>query len=318
MTNPKDAGQGDAPAEHVKHPEAGNGNLAAKLARITAGVGTLKKDGTVSGTRGFGYATIGAMSAAIAPLLGEEGVAILPVGVTVLESHPFQLDGDKYGWRWLTSIEVEWLITDGESQITARSLGKSVDSNGSEKDTNQAHTFARINLYKSLFHLSESGEDPEQKGRPRDAGGGSEWTGEVPSMEGATVSGAGVVVIGPGTVGLAYGIEPRSVQAEVNAIVRQLGGKWDKDAKHYAIPEANTALAVALARGVGMTIPDKVRERFPVTEAPKDPPPPDLPVASGGQSEADRLAAEQAGDAAFGGEQGTLGGTPPAENDPPD
>lgn len=308
----------DPPAKY--HPDAGTGHLAAKIARIAGSVGTLNKDGQVTGTRGFSYATHGQMAAALVPLLMAEEIAVFPSAIRVLESHPIQLDGDKYGWRWLTSIEVHWTITDGVGTFIVPSLGKSIDSNGSEKDTNQAETFARINLYKTLFHLTETGEDPEQKGTPRAAS-----TGEIPDLEGATVNGR-VVVLGPGTVALAYDISPRDTQAEVNALVRGLGGKWDKPAKHYTIPAENTEAAVTLARAIGLTIPDKVRERYPVAEAPAeqgsgeggDPAPKggDLPTG-GTQSDADRRAAEAAGDAAFG-EQQTLSGNSAPTTDPPD
>lgn len=305
------------------HPDAGTGHLAAKIARVAGCVGTLTKDGKVTGGgRGFSYATHGQMAAALTPLLMAEGIAVFPTAVRVMESHPFQLDGDKYGWRWLTSIEVTWTVTDGETSFVVTTLGKSVDTNGSEKDTNQAMTFARINLYKSLFHLTETGEDPEQKGTAR----AGDTTGELPDLSDATVNGR-VVILGQGTIALEYDILPRQpTQAEVNALVRGLGGKWDKGARHYAIPTEKTEAAVTLARAIGLTIPDKVRERYPVAEAPAeqgsgdggDPAPKggDLPTG-GTQSDADRRAAEEAGDAAFG-EQQTLSGNSAPTTDPPD
>ena len=271
---PTGDGQGE-PAPHVKHPEAGTGHLAAKLARIAGQVGPLAKDSRVEGRRGFGYASIGAMAAALAPLIGDEGIAILPVEVQTLENGT-HVD-EQYGTRWITSLRVTWSITDGTDTFTAVTLGKSLDSNGSEKDTNQAHTFARINLYKLLFHLSEAGEDPEQKGAASGGGGAgaakAAWDGEVPDVSDSTVSGS-VVIIAPGRIGLSFEIQPRTVQTTVNGIVRQLGGKWDRDGSHYAIPEQNNEQAVALARGIGLTIPPKVAERYP---APSSTPPAEPP-----------------------------------------
>ena len=265
-------GDGQEPPAYVKHPDAGSGHLAQKIARIAGTVGVLSKDGTVTAGRSYGYATIGQMAAALAPRIADEGIAILPVAITDLQPAGTWED-EKFGVRWLTHVEVEWLITDGTTELRATTRGKSLDPNGSEKDTNQALTFARINLYKPLFHLSERGDDPEAKqqaeyggsrARGSSSGTSRKWDGTIPDVTDATVSGT-VIVLGPGRVGLSYEIQPRTVQTEVNGIVGRngLGGVFDKAGRHYAIPEANTEQAVTLARALGLTIPPKVAERYP-------------------------------------------------------
>lgn len=286
------ASDGDEPTPYETHKDAGTGDLAARIARVGGAVGRLEKDGKVEGRRGFGYATIGAMAAALAPRLADEGIALIPREVQILDSKPMQLEGDSYGWRWLTSLRVTWLITANGEQFEAVTLGKSLDSNGSEKDTNQALTFARINLYKILFNLSEQNEDPEQKGAPRQGGGGASaqgWDGEVPDVSDATVSGQ-VVIVAPGRIALSYEINPRGAQQAINAIVgRQLGGKWESGERYYAMPEASNEQAVKLARAIGLAIPPKVAERYPPTgvqthgagEAPAPADPPTAPAEDG-------------------------------------
>ena len=253
------------------------GPLQARIARIAGEVGRLTEDGQVTGKRGFKYATVDAMAQALTPLMAAEGVAMYPVKTRILRSEEILRDkvaddGRPYQEiRWLTEILVTWEISDGESSIRVPIIGKSVDADRSEKDANQAHTFSRINAYKAVFHLA-AGEDPEHKGGGRgSAGAGTQPSGELPSIEGATVN--GYAASGPdGQIGLSYSIEPRSLQNEVNALVRALGGTWNREAKLYAIASQHARSAVRLARHLGLEIPDDVAARFPL-----DPPTPPEP-----------------------------------------
>jgi len=267
---PAPTGDGQEAPVYVKHPDAGTGHLAHKLARIAGTVGVLSKDGTVTAGRSYSYATIGQMAAALAPRIADEGVAILPVGITDLQPAGVWED-EKFGVRWITHVEVEWLITDGTDELRATTRGKSLDSNGSEKDTNQALTFARINLYKLIFHLSEQADDPEGKGQAEHGGarrgGGAPraWDGSIPDTADATVEGM-VVALGPGQgVALSYDVKPRAVQAQVNEVAKALGARWMKDDKMWGpITGENVAHAVTLARAIGLTVPPTIADRFPV------------------------------------------------------
>lgn len=270
------ATNGSPPTPELPSRVAG---LAGKIAWIAGAVGAITRDGEVKGNRGFTYATVNAMAGALTPLMAAAGLAMIPTKVDVRRAET--IEDEKYGLRWLTEVMVTWTLTDGVDSFEVPMIGKSVDSNGSEKDANQAISFSRINAYKSIFHIAAD-EDPEKKGK---GGGGAapQHSGELPTVTDATVS--GTVVLSPdGTeVGLQFEASPREAQQEINRFVTGvLGGRWQKDAKVYAVPAGKAAQAVVLARHIGLEIPEAVAAKFPRPE----PAPAEQPAA-GGQTDED-------------------------------
>lgn len=259
--------------------ERGTGPLAQRIARIAGSVGRLKEDGRVTGNRGFTYATVDAMAHALGPLMAAEGVAMYPARVEVLRDEPVDRekkgdDGPYTQIKWICELMVTWRITCGPGEgdsIDVPALGFSSDTDNSEKQANQAHTFSRINAYKAVFHLA-AGDDPEQKGS-KGQGAQQQHTGELPNVTDATVSGMVVMSDDGSQVGLRYEASPRTAQQEINLFTtRVLGGRWDGNGKLYAIPPEHNAAAVALARHIGLEVTDRVAAQFPAEPAPPEPP----------------------------------------------
>lgn len=282
---------GSGPAEKVSTlppplGEPGSGHLAQKIARIAGAVGRLIEDGEVKGNRGFTYATVDAMAAGVVPHLAAEGVAMYPVELKVLRDETVEREksGDSGAYtqiRWITEVLITWELTDGETSIKVPALGFSSDTDGSEKNANQAHTFSRINAYKAVFHLI-AGEDPEKKGR---GGTGATGTGELPTVTGEVT---GTVALGTdGRIGVKFRAEAEADFEAVKQAVKDLGGRWEKEPKVWLLAGDKAGMAVALGRHLGLVIVEPLASQFPAP-APTAAPPADAAAPSGWSSPEDR------------------------------
>jgi len=288
----------EAPANAPEDPHPfgipGTGTLDERIARIAGSV-AIKADRNMStGGRTFSYASVDQMAAALAPLLAAEGIAITPIEVLADEKILGRERDGETKYRHLTSMIVRWRVAGGGESFEAASMGKSADPEGSEKDANQAHTFARINLYKSMFHLV-TGDDPEVKGSS--GGGGGSYTappgtGELPNMnDPAGVSGVVSLSDDGQKVGIKHRAEDGGDFAAIKDAARALGARWNGDAKLWELPVAKAETAVILGRHVGLSIASALAERFPVqaqtAPAAEHPPADSLPVGdplAGGSS----------------------------------
>lgn len=251
---------------------AGQGHLAQKIARVAGAVGRLTRTGRVgTGSRTYTYATVHQMAAALAPLMSAEGIVMLPVEVELLERQLIEREKDRKGEEggtytarsYMSTVRVMWLLTDGVSEIRIVSYGTSSDAEGSEKDLNQAQTFARVNAYKAVFHLAD--EDPEQGGANRSNGARRQPTGELPEVGGAQVSGRIILNADGQQVALAFEANPRTAFDAICVAIRDLGGQWVAEHKVWAISPEHSRLGVVLGRHLGLTIPKDVDQRYPAS-----------------------------------------------------
>jgi hypothetical protein len=245
-------------------------SLAARLAHITAEVKGVPKAGQNEHFN-YRYQRAEDVAAAISPLLGRYEVTIIPQ----LDMAHVGIDETGRSTRagaairdYRVPISMWIACPTGDRVVPWGALA----NDDSDKGLNKAITAATKSFLRAAFliPLPDDDTDSTTGSTPHADGQRAQWDGEVPDVSDATVNGT-VVILGPGRLALSYSIEPRTVQTTVNGIVRQLGGRFDREGKHYAIPEEANAEAVALARGIGLTIPPKVAERYP---APSSAPPP--------------------------------------------
>ena len=289
--------------------------LAERLASITAHVTGVAKAGR-NDHFGYSYQRAEDVAAAISPLLGHYAVSIMPtvdLAAMRIEETGRATRSGAATMLYIVPMTFTLSCPVGEPMVQG---WVALANDDADKGVNKAITAGLKSFLRAAFLIptDESDTDSTQGSKAS----AESVTGELPDLSDATVNGR-VVILGEGTVGLAYDINPRDTQAEVNALVKGLGGRWQKDGKLWAMPPKNTAAAVTLARALGLTIPAKVAERYPVVEEPEQGSGEgggDLPTG-GTQSDADRRAAEEAGDTAFGGQQ-TLGGNSAPTTDPPD
>jgi hypothetical protein len=285
-----------APQTEPLDPETGTGSLASKLARIMGRLDRIDRDGRVDGSGGgYTYASADTLSDVLRPALAAEGVVMLPTDVEVIEQRIDEQEkqgkgGDTYTQtRYTCALRVEWILSDGETEYRLASVGTGVDYAG--KAANAAHTFARVNAFKSAFHLS-TGDDPEAA--QGSAGGGfsrgaqGSGTGELPDFDpGAGVRGDLAVGSG-GQVGIFFSAEDRGAFDTIKDAVKGIPGrKWNGDAKRWIVPADQAGTAVVLARHLGLAVPADLAARFPEQAAD------DLGAAPGpessGSSEADDI-----------------------------
>ncbi|MGE4177974.1 MAG: ERF family protein [Thermoleophilia bacterium] len=253
---------------HVPHPDAGTGSLAQRLARIMGALQRIERDGAVTGSGGYSYASADQLSDVLRPALAAEGVVMLPTDTQVIDQRVDEVDKGSYTQtRYTVALRVEWVLSDGETEYRMATVGTGVDYAG--KAANAAHTFARVNAFKSAFHLS-TGDDPEAHQGSLDAGGTEAWrrhnqqrTGELPTIpEGADVTGA--LQVGKTGIGIKHRADDRAVFDAIKDAAKGIpGARWNGDAKAWVVPESQAGAAVVLARHVGLTIPDDLAQRFP-------------------------------------------------------
>ena len=241
-------------------------SLAARLAHITAEVKGVAKAGR---NEHFNYAYQRAedVAAAVSPLLGRYEVTIIPqldMANVVADETGRETRGGAKIRDYRVPISMWVACPTGDRVVPWGALA----NDDSDKGLNKAITAATKSFLRAAFliPLPDDDTDSTTGSQAHADGGRAVWDGEVPDVSDATVNGT-VVILGPGKIGLSYSIEPRTVQTTVNGIVRQLGGRFDREGKHYAMPEEANVQAVTLARGIGLTIPPKVAERYPAPSA---------------------------------------------------
>ena len=269
------------PQAEPADPDQGTGSLASKLARIMGRLDRIDRDGRVDGSGGgYTYASADTLSDVLRPALAAEGVVMLPTAVVVLvlridEQEKQNSRGDTYTQtRYTCALRVEWILSDGDTEYRLASVGTGVDYAG--KAANAAHTFARVNAFKSAFHLS-TGDDPEAvQAAGRGQSSADAWrsagaTGEVPTLNDPGGVSGGVQVGQTGDVGIKFRAEDTGDFEAIKDAVKGIPGtRWNGEAKVWVAPAAQAATAVALARAIGLTVPDDLNARFPAQETPAD------------------------------------------------
>jgi hypothetical protein len=301
QTNGHGSGESEAPApihlDRGRFGEPGTGTLDERIARIGGLLQVHADRKMTGGDRTYSYASINALAAAVTPLLAAEGVSIIPTKTRtttdVKGREKTGRDGPYTQYRHHAHMVVTWRIGGGGESQTATSEGYSADPEGSEKHVNQASSFARVNLYKMLFHIATD-EDPEQKGSG--GGGGSSaaegvtGTGELPTFE-ADVW-ARVMVGEGGRIGVKSGTDSNADFAAMRDMWKGLGGSFDREKKLWIYPADKAATVIDVARGYGFTIAEALEAQYPAAPPPQAAAPSsDMPAAPT-QSDADRAAAE--------------------------
>lgn len=259
------------PAVGPADPDQGTGTLAAKLARIMGQLDRITRDGSVDGRAGYSYASADTISDTLRPAMAAEGIVLLPRRVVIEEHSTVEIeksgsDGPYTQFRESMTIVVDWTLTDGETTYEVGSTGTGIDFSG--KAANAAHTFARVNALKSIYHLS-TGDDPE-KPASSSGGGGSrrEWTGELPTMnDPAGVSGVVSLSEDGQKVGIKHRAEDGVDFTAIKDAAKALAARWNSDAKLWELPAAKAETAVLLGRHVGLSIAPALAERFPAAPA---------------------------------------------------
>jgi hypothetical protein len=255
--------------DEPRDPDVGTGTLASKLARIMGRLDRIDRDGRVEGGQGYSYASADQVSDVLRPALAAEGVVLIPADVEVIDQRIDEFEKvDRSGkpytqTRYTCALRVEWTLTDGETELRMATVGTGVDYAG--KAANAAHTFARVNALKSAFHLS-TGDDPESAQTPHSGGSRQrqEWTGELPTIvDPAGVSGT-VAVSEDGTqVGVKFRAEDRADFDAIKDTAKAMGGRWNSDAKLWALPIDQAEAAVIFGRHLGLSLDPRLAERFP-------------------------------------------------------
>lgn len=139
-------------------PEGPVGVIQA-ISRVMAQMPGIPKDATFSGSQGYNYRSIEALTVALQPLLAEHGVVIVPSAhVTATVPSPAM----KEGWSD-TFMEVEWTVygPDGSSiQAATNGIGR----DNSDKGANKAQTQAFKYLLLHLLCIADARDDVDQHG----------------------------------------------------------------------------------------------------------------------------------------------------------
>lgn len=146
-------------------------NLALKLARITAELGGIAKDGRNEHQK-FDFISYEHLYAAVRPLLSREKVAIIP-SVESVKEETYETNSGGTGWR--TTVTMKETIIDAESgdTMTASAMGSANDTG--DKSLGKAITEADKRWLFKLFKVSskddvdpdsETPEPPKSKQKP--------------------------------------------------------------------------------------------------------------------------------------------------------
>ncbi len=134
-------------------------NLVAKLAWIIGDLPQLKKMGYNAG-QNFRFISVEQMKKEIIPRCADLGIIMYPVVQERLVNHRDRIkDGEIIGMSTEIQLTTTWNVTDGEESLDPPlvTVGESIDVQ--DKAANKASTGAQKNLFKTLFGVTEEGED---------------------------------------------------------------------------------------------------------------------------------------------------------------
>jgi len=146
-------------------------NLALKLAKITAELGGIAKDGRNEHQK-FDFISYEHLYAAVRPLLSREKVAIIPSVESVSEER-YETNNGGSGWRTTVTMNETIIDADSGDTMTVKAMGSANDTG--DKSLGKAITEADKRWLFKLFKVSskddvdpdaDSPEPPKSKPRP--------------------------------------------------------------------------------------------------------------------------------------------------------
>lgn len=142
-----------------KKDEAGELNLAQKLAKAMGDMGALAKDGTNQSQR-WTFISEAAIKAAIRRVASKYGFIIIPT--KIIKTEKYERKTSRGGMLYFYDVIQEFTITDGKDSVTAQMIGTGSDAG--DKAVNKAVTVAFKNLEKQLFNVSDQNDpDPDSE-----------------------------------------------------------------------------------------------------------------------------------------------------------
>lgn len=131
--------------------------LVEKLAWIISDLPALQKRGWNSGM-GFNFISVEQMKKEVLPRCASLGIIMYPKSVDrILNYRDRFRDGNMVGMSTEVQLTMTWIITDGSDTIEVQTVGEALDAQ--DKAANKASTGGQKNLFKTVFGITEAGDD---------------------------------------------------------------------------------------------------------------------------------------------------------------
>lgn len=132
-------------------------NLVEKLAWIISDLPQLQKKGWNIGQK-FNFISVEQMKREVLPRCADLGIVMYPKAIDrTLNYRDRFKDGNMIGLMTEVHLIMTWVITDGHHEIEVQTVGEALDAG--DKAANKASTGGQKNLFKTVFGITEAGED---------------------------------------------------------------------------------------------------------------------------------------------------------------